>query len=89
MVREGLFSAIKQIKKTGITIVGADMDGIPIWDVPLGSLWHLFSVVSPKGFHPHSETSVTVPLNQNLESLNVSVTAGVFLFEKNRQDREQ
>ena len=93
LVREGLFSAIKQIKKAGITIVGADMDGVPIWDVPLtGAVAFVFGGES-KGVSPtlrnKCDIIASVPLNQNLESLNVSVTAGVFLFEKNRQDREQ
>ena len=93
LVREGLFGAIKQIKKAGITIVGADMDGIPIWDVPLtGAVAFVFGGES-KGVSPtlrnKCDIIASVPLHQGLESLNVSVTAGVFMFEKNRQDNAQ
>ena len=91
LVREGLFSAIKQLKKDGIRIIGADMDGVPIWDVDLsGSVAFVFGGES-KGVSPtlrnKCDVIASVPLHLGLESLNVSVTAGVFLFEKNRQDR--
>ena len=92
LVREGLFSAIKHIKKAGVTVIGADMDGVPIWDLPLkGAVAFVFGGES-KGLSPTLRNKcdhiASVPLNLGLESLNVSVTAGVFLFEKNRQERE-
>lgn len=92
VVREGLFNAIKHIKKAGITVIGADMDGTPIWDLPLkGAVAFVFGGES-KGLSPtlrkKCDHIASVPLNLGLESLNVSVTAGVFLFEKNRQERE-
>ena len=93
LVREGLFNAIKRIKKAGITVIGADMDGEPIWDLPLtGAIAFVFGGES-KGLSPtlrkKCDHIASVPLNLGLESLNVSVTAGVFMFEKNRQDRGQ
>jgi len=92
LVREGLFNAIKHIKKAGVTVIGADMDGVPIWDLPLkGAVAFVFGGES-KGLSPTLRNKcdhiASVPLNLGLESLNVSVTAGVFLFEKNRQERE-
>ncbi len=92
LVREGLFNAIKHIKKAGVTVIGADMDGVPIWDLPLkGAVAFVFGGES-KGLSPtlrkKCDHIASVPLNLGLESLNVSVTAGVFLFEKNRQERE-
>lgn len=90
VVREGLFNALKQIKKDGITVIAADMDGIPIWDLNLtGSVCFVFGGES-KGVSPTLRNKcdyiASVPLANNLESLNVSVTAGVFLFEKMRQE---
>lgn len=92
LIREGLFNAIKHIKKAGVTVIGADMDGTPIWDLPLqGAVAFVFGGES-KGLSPTLRNKcdhiASVPLNLGLESLNVSVTAGVFLFEKNRQERE-
>jgi len=92
LIREGLFNAIKHIKKAGVTVIGADMDGMPIWDLPLqGAVAFVFGGES-KGLSPtlrkKCDYIASVPLNLGLESLNVSVTAGVFLFEKNRQERE-
>lgn len=91
LVREGLFNAIKEIKKAGIPIIGADMDGTPIWDLHLtGAVCFVFGGES-KGLTPtvrkKCDYIASVPLHQGLESLNVSVTAGVFMFEKNRQER--
>ena len=91
LVREGLFNSIKELKKAGIPIIGADMDGAPIWDLPLkGAVAFVFGGES-KGLSPtirkKCDYIASVPLHLDLESLNVSVTAGVFLFEKNRQER--
>lgn len=92
LVREGLFNSLKEIKKAGIPVIGADMDGVPIWDLHLkGAVCFIFGGES-KGVSPtlrkKCDYIASVPLHKGLESLNVSVTAGVFLFEKNRQERE-
>ena len=92
LVREGLFNSLKEIKKAGIPVIAADMDGVPIWDLQLkGAVCFIFGGES-KGVSPtlrkKSDYIASVPLQKGLESLNVSVTAGVFLFEKNRQERE-
>lgn len=91
LVREGLFHSLKEIKKAGIPIIAADMDGVPIWDLNLkGAVCFVFGGES-KGVSPTLRNKcdyiASVPLQKGLESLNVSVTAGVFLFEKNRQER--
>lgn len=92
LVREGLFNSLKEIKRAGIPVIGADMDGVPIWDLHLkGAVCFVFGGES-KGVSPtlrkKCDHIASVPLQKGLESLNVSVTAGVFLFEKNRQERE-
>jgi 23S rRNA (guanosine2251-2'-O)-methyltransferase len=92
LIREGLFSSLKEIKRAGIPVIGADMDGTPIWDLHLkGAVCFIFGGES-KGVSPtlrkKCDYIASVPLHKGLESLNVSVTAGVFLFEKNRQERE-
>lgn len=92
LIREGLFSSLKEIKKAGITVIGADMDGTPIWDLHLKSAVCFIFGGESKGVSPtlrrKCDYIASVPLHKGLESLNVSVTAGVFLFEKNRQERE-
>ena len=91
LIREGLSSALKQIKKAGIPIVGADMGGTSMWETPLKGALALILGGESKGLSPTLKSKcqhiVSVPLQGDLESLNVSVTAGILMFEKCRQDR--
>ena len=90
LIREGLSSAIKTLKKEGIPIVAADMDGRPVWDVNLKGALAVILGGESKGVSPtlrnKSDRIVSVPLQNNLDSLNVSVTAGIIFFEKRRQE---
>jgi 23S rRNA (guanosine2251-2'-O)-methyltransferase len=90
VIREGLSSSLKYIRNEGITVIGADMGGKPIWDLNLkGAVCFVFGGES-KGLSPTLRKKchhiASVPLASNLDSLNVSVAAGVFLFEKVRQE---
>ena len=91
LIREGLSNALKTIKKAGIPIVAADMDGKPVWDVNLKGALALILGGESKGVSPTLRSKcnmiVSVPLQKQLDSLNVSVTAGIILFEKCRQER--
>ena len=91
LIREGLSSALKQIKKAGIPIVGADMGGKAMWETPMKGALALILGGESKGLSPTLKKKcqhiVSVPLKGDLESLNVSVTAGILMFEKYRQDR--
>ena len=92
LIREGISSSLAQIKRAGIPIVGADMSGIPLWSINLtgsvaivlgGESKGLTSTVKKK-----CDVIASIPLAHDLDSLNVSVTAGIMMFEKCRQDRE-
>ena len=55
--------------------------------------WHSIAVVmggESKGLSPtlrkRCDTVVSIPLCNDLESLNVSVSAGIILYEKRRQE---
>lgn len=89
VVREGLFSALKKIKKHGMLVVGADMSGTAPWDVDLTGAVAVVLGGESKGLSPtlrkKCDVVVGVPLQGGLESLNVSVTAGVLFFERVRQ----
>lgn len=91
VIREGLSSAIKHIKKAGIPLVGADMNGTPMWDVRMSGALALVMGGESKGLSPtlrnKCQRIASVPLASGLDSLNVSVTAGILMFEKCRQDR--
>ncbi len=90
VVHEGLFSALKHIKKAGVRVVGADMDGVPLGQARLGGAVALVMGGEGRGLSPtlrdHCDTIVSIPLAGQLESLNVSVAAAVLMYEKRRQD---
>jgi len=89
VVRAGILSALKRIRKSGFRTVGADMGGIPYWDADLTGPVALVLGGESKGLsepvQKRCDTVVSVPLAHNLDSLNVSVTAGILLFERIRQ----
>ncbi len=90
IVRESLFVALRHLAKDGIPIVGADMDGSPVGGVDLRGpvaivLGEEGSGLSSK-LKERCDRLVSVPLAGGLESLNVSVAAGILLYEKRRQE---
>jgi 23S rRNA (guanosine2251-2'-O)-methyltransferase len=90
VIREGLSSALATLRRAGVRIVGADMDGEPAWAVPMSGPLAVVLGGEDKGLtstlRGRCDAIVSVPLMRGLDSLNVSVTAGVLLFEKVRQD---
>ena len=91
LIREGLSSALATLKRAGIRVVGADMDGEPCWDVSMTGSLALVLGGEDKGLSPtlreRCDAIARVPIGGDLDSLNVSVTAAVLMFEKVRQDR--
>jgi 23S rRNA (guanosine2251-2'-O)-methyltransferase len=89
LVREGLSSALKICHKAGLRIVGADMGGVAHWDLDWTIPTALVLGGESKGLsstlRKRCDAIVGVPLQGELESLNVSVTAGIMLFERARQ----
>ena len=89
LVREGLSSALKICHKAGLRIVGADMGGVSHWDLDWTIPTALVLGGESKGLSStlrnRCDAIVGVPLQGELESLNVSVTAGIMLFERARQ----
>jgi 23S rRNA (guanosine2251-2'-O)-methyltransferase len=89
LVREGLSSALKICHKAGLRIVGADMGGVAHCVLDCSRPTALVLCGESKGLSPTlrklCDAIVGVPLQGELESLNVSVTAGVMLFERARQ----
>lgn len=91
IVRESLFVAISELTRAAIPIVGADMDGEPLADVDLRGPLALVLGEEGRGLSPKLRERctriVSVPLGGELESLNVSVAAGILMYEKRRQER--
>ena len=91
LIREGLSSALAALRRAGVRVVGADLDGVAPWETPMSGALAVVLGGEDKGLSPtlraRCDAIVGVPLAKGLESLNVSVTAGILLFEKVRQDR--
>ncbi len=93
VVREGISSALAQLRRAGVRIVGCDMDGGDLWTVPLTGPIAIVLGGEDKGLTPtlrkRCDDIVAVPLQAGLDSLNVSVTAALVMFEKVRQERSR
>lgn len=90
VVREGLSSSLKHIRKAGIRVIGADMGGTPLGRIRMQGPLALVMGGEGKGLSPtlrkKCDEVVSIPLAGGLESLNVSVAAAILLYEKRRQD---
>jgi len=91
IVRESMYSALKQVKRAGIPIWGADMSGRPADEVDLSGPIALVMGGEGRGLSSglkqRCDGLVSIPLSGGLESLNVSVAAALLMYEKRRQDR--
>lgn len=91
LIREGLSSALASLRRAGVRVVGADMDGEAYWSVPMTGPLALVLGGEDKGLTPtlrdRCDAIASVPLRGGLDSLNVSVTAAILLFEKVRQEK--
>jgi 23S rRNA (guanosine2251-2'-O)-methyltransferase len=90
IVHEGLFSALKHIKKAGIQIIGADMNGVSMTELRMSGAIAIVMGAEGSGLSSKLRERCThiasIPLVGGLESLNVSVAAAVLMYEKRRQD---
>jgi len=90
VVREGLSSALSICRRAGLKVVGADMKGRPFWEVDLTGPLALVLGGESRGLsstlRKRCDEVVSIPLRGDLESLNVSVSAAVLLFERVRQE---
>ena len=89
VIREAIPASLKVLRRAGVRIVGADMNGRPYWDVPMGGPLAIVLGGEDKGvthtIRDRCDEIASVPLEHGLDSLNVSVTAAVLMFEKVRQ----
>ncbi len=84
-----LARTMKDLKEYGIWLVGTDMDGESLYDfnIPQGVAW----VMGSEGdgmrrlTRENCDNLVSIPMFGTVESLNVSVSAGMVLSETRRQ----
>jgi len=91
VIREAIPASLKVLRRAGVRIVGADMGGETMWDVPMSGSLAIVLGGEDKGVthtvRDRCDAVVSVPLAHGLDSLNVSVTAGILMYEKVRQSR--
>ena len=83
-------TAVEQLKKEGIWIAGAEMDGTPMTEAKLEGAIALVIGSEGEGIsrlvREACDFTVKIPLSGSIESLNASVAAAILMFEKKRQD---
>lgn len=81
--------AIKQIKKIGFWVFGADMGGKSASKMDLKGKVAIVMGSEGKGMHQKIKENcdgiISIPTRGNVDSLNVSVAAGILLYEVKRQ----
>lgn len=90
---ESVYSALSQLKKAGVRIVGVEVGGTKNYfeDDLTGSVALVFGGEDEGLSLPIREKCdivVSVPMQGGIQSLNLSVSVGVLLFEKVSQDYE-
>jgi 23S rRNA (guanosine2251-2'-O)-methyltransferase len=84
-----LVRAVEQLKDSGFWIYGADMDGEPAYKIDLKGRTALVLGAEGAGIsrllQEHCDGMVGIPSTGRIDSLNVSVAAGVLLYEVRRQ----
>ncbi len=88
-----IVNAIEELKKNGIWIAGAEASEKTVyWDIDLARPTGLVLGGEGKGVRrlvkAHCDSLVSLPLMGQISSLNVSVAAGVLLYEVLRQRRK-
>lgn len=85
---KSLFTALKFLKASGVKVYGTDMKGQAVsqvdWNVPAAI------VLGSEGYGISAELlkicddKISIPMSGTIESLNVSVSAGIILYEAAR-----
>jgi 23S rRNA (guanosine2251-2'-O)-methyltransferase len=90
VAREGIYAALKQLKRAGVRTLAADMGGRPASELDLRGPLAFVLGAEGRGIstqvRDRCDQTVSIPLAGGLESLNVSVAAAVLMYEKRRQD---
>lgn len=90
IVETNLFEAIKKLEKDGVKIFSLDMGGKPYFNEDLtGPVAFILGAedtgVSSK-ISSRSDTIISIPMQEGIDSINVSVSAGIVMYEKIRQE---
>ena len=90
LVQTNLFVAVKELKKNGIKIFGVHMDGDTYFKKdltgPCAFVLGAEDVGISTGMLERVDDTVSIPMREGIGSLNVSVSGGVLMYEKLRQE---
>jgi 23S rRNA (guanosine2251-2'-O)-methyltransferase len=80
--------ALRELREAGYWVLGADAKGRPVAEVEPTERWVLCLGAEERGLRAKTRSRVdelvSVPLAEGVESLNLSVAAGVLLYELTR-----
>jgi 23S rRNA (guanosine2251-2'-O)-methyltransferase len=80
--------ALSQLRKFDYWVFAADTEGTPLADVRPSPRWVLCVGAEEKGLRAKTRSQVdefvAIPMAENVESLNLSVSAGILLWELSR-----
>jgi len=89
VVVANLVRAITVLKEGGFWVYGADMEGSPLWEAELSGRIAIIMGSEGKGIRRLTAEScdgiLSIPTHGHIDSLNVSVAAGIILYEIQRQ----
>lgn len=93
VVQANIFSSLRQLRDEGFLVVGADATGkLNYWQVDLTGPVALVVGGEDRGLteplQKACEAVVSIPLQGQLNSLNIGVSAAILMFERVRQLRE-
>ena len=90
LVEMNLFEAVKKIKEEAIRLVGVDMEGKPYFEKdlrgPVAFVLGAEDVGISTGMIDRVDEKISIPMNEGIGSLNVSVSGGILMYEKLRQE---
>lgn len=90
VVKANIFEALKILKKNDIKTYCLQMDGTSIYQTNLKGAVALIMGSEAKGVSEEVSKkcngAISIPMKNNLESLNVGISAGIVLYEKVRQE---
>lgn len=91
LVKTSIFHAIKELKKNGVKVFSLEMEGGNYWKQDLTGPLALVLGDESEGLSntisERCDGALRIPMKKGMDSLNVSVSASIVMYEKLRQDR--
>ena len=89
-----IYPAVKQMQDEGLRVIGIDASGsVPYYEEKLSGAVALVLGGEDRGINPtllsKCDSVVSIPMRGKISSLNVSVAAGIVLYERIRQQESE